>query len=111
MSEQALFDLAIVGYGPTGQTLALLMARKGYRVAVVDRWPNLYPLPRAVHFDHEIGRILQAAGVVDDVNAIAETIDTYQWRNAKRELLLELDWRGMGPSGWPISTKLRASIV
>lgn len=103
MSEQALFDLAIVGYGPTGQTLALLMARKGYRVAVVDRWPNLYPLPRAVHFDHEIGRILQAAGVVDDVNAIAETIDTYQWRNAKRELLLELDWRGMGPSGWPIS--------
>src|SRR5690606_5919374 len=85
------------------QLLALLLGRLGHRVVVVDRWPDLYPLPRAVHFDHEIARILQAAGVIDDVNRVAETIDTYQWRNARRELLLELDWRGIGPSGWPVS--------
>lgn len=96
-------DVAIVGYGPTGQVLALLLARMGHRVTVIDRWPDLYPLPRAVHFDHEAARILQAAGVIDDVNAIAETIDTYQWRNADRQMLLELDWRGIGPSGWPVS--------
>lgn len=103
MNESAMADVAIVGYGPTGQILALLLARRGHRVTVVDRWPTLYPLPRAVHYDHEIARILQAAGVVDDVSAIAETIDTYQWRNARHEMLLELDWRGMGPSGWPIA--------
>lgn len=96
-------DVAIVGYGPTGQVLALLLGRLGHRVTVIDRWPDLYPLPRAVHFDHEVARILQAAGVIDDVNAIAETIDTYQWRNAERKMLLELDWRGIGPSAWPIS--------
>lgn len=96
-------DVAIVGYGPTGQVLALLLGRLGHRVTVIDRWPDLYPLPRAVHFDHEIARILQAAGVIDDVNAIAENIDVYQWYNAERQLLLELDWRGMGPSGWPNS--------
>ena len=96
-------DVAVVGYGPTGQILALLLARMGHRVTVIERRPDLYPLPRAVHFDHEVARILQAAGVIDDVNRVSETIDTYQWRNAKREMLLEMDWRGMGPSGWPVS--------
>lgn len=103
MNDNTMADVAIVGYGPTGQVLALLLGRMGHKVTVIDRWPDLYPLPRAVHFDHEVARILQAAGVIDDVNAIAETIDTYQWRNADRQMLLELDWRGIGPSGWPIS--------
>lgn len=103
MSDSTTADVAIVGYGPTGQVLALLLGRLGHRVTVIDRWPDLYTLPRAVHFDHEVARILQAAGVIDDVNAIAETIDTYQWRNAERRMLLELDWRGIGASGWPIS--------
>jgi resorcinol 4-hydroxylase (NADPH) len=103
MNEGAVADVAIVGYGPTGQVLALLLGRLGHRVTVIDRWPDLYPLPRAVHFDHEAARILQAAGAIDDVNAVAETIDTYQWRNAERKMLLELDWRGIGPSGWPFS--------
>jgi 2-polyprenyl-6-methoxyphenol hydroxylase-like FAD-dependent oxidoreductase len=103
MSENVMADVAIVGYGPTGQILALLLSRMGHRVTVIERWPDLYPLPRAVHFDHEIARILQAGGVIDDVNAITETIDTYQWRNAERKMLLELDWRGIGPSGWPMS--------
>ncbi len=103
MNTSVVADVAIVGYGPTGQLLALLLGRMGHSVTVIDRWPDLYPLPRAVHFDHEIGRILQAAGVIGDVNRVAETIDTYQWRNARREMLLELDWRGIGPGGWPVS--------
>lgn len=34
-------DVAIVGYGPTGQLLALLSGRMGHRVTVIDRWPYL----------------------------------------------------------------------
>ena len=96
-------DVVIVGYGPTGQTLALLLGRLGHRVTAIDRWPDLYPLPRAVHFDHEVARILQAAGVIEDINRISEVAATYQWRNAKHEMLMNLDWSGGGPSGWPVS--------
>ncbi|MEP6560812.1 MAG: FAD-dependent monooxygenase, partial [Nakamurella sp.] len=52
------YDVAIVGYGPVGQTLATLLGRAGHTVAVIEKWPTFYPMPRAVHFDHEVARIL-----------------------------------------------------
>lgn len=100
-NETIKADVAIVGYGPTGQILALMLGRMGHTAVAIDRWPDLYPLPRAVHFDHEIGRILQKAGIADDIMRITEPSETYQWVNADRKLLLEIDWHGRGPSGWP----------
>lgn len=76
MRETIKADVAIVGYGPTGQILALMLGKMGHTAVVVDRWPDLYPLPRAVHFDHEIARILQKAGVVDDIMRITEPSET-----------------------------------
>jgi 2-polyprenyl-6-methoxyphenol hydroxylase-like FAD-dependent oxidoreductase len=51
------YDVAIVGYGPVGQTVATLLGRAGHRVGVFERFGRLYDLPRAVHFDHEVMRI------------------------------------------------------
>ncbi|SPT51406.1 bifunctional 3-(3-hydroxy-phenyl)propionate/3-hydroxycinnamic acid hydroxylase [Actinomadura madurae] len=95
-------DVAIVGFGPVGQLLALLLGRQGHDVLVLERWSQPYDKPRAVHFDHEIGRIFQAAGVSDDVMAVTDPVpDFYEWRNAEGEALLRIDWSGLGPSGWP----------
>ena len=60
-------DVAIVGYGPVGQTLSALLARHGHRVCVVERYAHLYPLPRAFRFDGEVMRIFQRLGVVDEL--------------------------------------------
>ncbi len=54
---ESTFDVIIVGYGPVGQMMAILLGQKGYHVGVFERWPNLYPRPRAVHYDDEIARI------------------------------------------------------
>ena len=104
MAGDTRVDVAIVGYGPTGQLLALMLGRAGHTVTVIERWPDLYPLPRAVHYDHEIARLFQASGVMDDIKRIAEITDRYQWLNAKHEVLMDFNWGGHGPSGWPVSS-------
>src|SRR5271166_6211772 len=60
-------DVVIVGYGPVGQTAAALLASRGHRVAVYERYGELYALPRAVYFDDGTIRVWQALGVAEDL--------------------------------------------
>jgi len=95
------YDVAIVGYGPVGQALSTLLGRAGHRVVAIERWPDFYPMPRAVHFDHEVARILQHLGLRPDNSDAIEPYDAmYAWRNADREDLMLVDWSGVGPTGW-----------
>jgi 2-polyprenyl-6-methoxyphenol hydroxylase-like FAD-dependent oxidoreductase len=98
------YDVAIVGYGPVGQTLAILLGRLGHSVGVFERWPALYPRPRAVHYDDEIARIFQHIGIADELAPITEPATTYEWTSARGETLLLLDRTRPGPSGWPGAT-------
>src|SRR5213592_2550653 len=95
------YDVGIVGYGPVGQTLAILLGQRGWRVGVFEKQPAAYPLPRAVYFDHEVARILQAAGLGRELPRLTEPADTYEWRNAAGETLLRIGSRHAGLSGWP----------
>ncbi|MBP8019162.1 MAG: bifunctional 3-(3-hydroxy-phenyl)propionate/3-hydroxycinnamic acid hydroxylase [Hylemonella sp.] len=60
-------DVIIVGMGPTGATLAGLLGQVGVSVAIFDKLPNLYPLPRALGLDHETMRIVQELGIAEQV--------------------------------------------
>ncbi len=69
MSEQKPeFDVVVVGLGPTGATLAGLLADFGLSVLILEREADIYDLPRAVHFDDEIMRVLQWIGVADEMS-------------------------------------------
>lgn len=98
------YDVAIVGAGPVGLTLANLLGRNGHRVLVLERWLQPYPRPRAVHFDDETARVLALAGVGEAIRAIGEPAAIYEWRNATGQRLLRYDWSGTGPAGWPAAT-------
>jgi 3-(3-hydroxy-phenyl)propionate hydroxylase len=67
----ARYDVAIIGYGPTGATLAKLLGQAGFSVAVFEREAGVYPLPRAIHFDGEVMRVFQNAGLRAEVEAIS----------------------------------------
>ena len=61
----AHYDVAVIGYGPTGAVLAKLLALCGLQVLVIERERGIYPLPRAVHFDDETMRVFQTIGIAD----------------------------------------------
>jgi 3-(3-hydroxy-phenyl)propionate hydroxylase len=60
-------DVAIVGLGPVGAILALLLDRVGLSVVALEREVEPYALPRAVHFDDEAMRVFQTIGIADEV--------------------------------------------
>ena len=97
-------DVAIVGAGPSGLVLGVLLAQLGRSVVVLERWPEPYALPRAVHFDDEVGRLLQSCGIGDEVRALSEPAEVYEWRNAAGTTLLRFGRIGTGASGWPFSS-------
>ena len=67
----ARVPVVIVGAGPTGVTAATLLAQYGVDSLVLDRWPDVYPQPRAVHLDDEIYRIVARLGIADEFAAIS----------------------------------------
>ncbi len=93
-------DVIVVGYGPVGQTLAALLGQRGHRVAVVERWPELYGRARAGHVDAEVMRVLQAVGAAEAVEQDAHLADEYTFRNSDGEILLSFDYGAPAVSGW-----------
>jgi len=61
--------VVIVGAGPAGIAAATLLGQYGIQCLVLDRHETAYPLPRAVHADDEIYRILARLGVGDEFAA------------------------------------------
>jgi len=104
MDETKIFDVAIVGYGPVGAALAILLGQRGHRVVVLERYLGPYPLPRAVHYDHEVARILQSCGVADQCANIVEPAEVYEFQNGERRTLIRFGRIGNGLSGWPQSS-------
>ena len=61
--------VVIIGAGPTGMTAATMLGQYGIPCVLLDRHETVYPLPRAVHADDEIYRILTRLGVGDEFAA------------------------------------------
>lgn len=95
------FDVAIVGYGPTGATLAHLLAHCGLKVLVLERENAAYHLPRAVHFDAEVMRVFQWIGIADEIEPLTARHPGMRFVDPSGRLLL--DWprpQEIGPQGW-----------
>ena len=93
-------DVLIVGYGPVGQAMAAMLARRGHRVAAYERFAEIYRLPRAVYFDDEIMQVWQSLGIADELADDLLPVSAYHWFGADGELIVKMELASPGRSGW-----------
>ena len=65
------FDCIVIGYGPVGALLSIFLSKLGLSVAVIDKNLDIYPLPRAIHFDDEVMRIFQMVNLSEQISKIS----------------------------------------
>jgi len=64
-AEGSAYDVAVIGYGPTGVTAANLLGAMGLRVVVLERDAEIFARARAISTDEEVVRIWQRIGLAD----------------------------------------------
>jgi 3-(3-hydroxy-phenyl)propionate hydroxylase len=98
------YDVAIIGLGPVGATLANLLALRGLRILVLDREAEIYALPRAVTFDGECMRVFQTIGIAEEMLPDLLTVPGMRFVDGDGNIIV--DWTrpgGLGLHGWPVS--------
>jgi 2-polyprenyl-6-methoxyphenol hydroxylase-like FAD-dependent oxidoreductase len=83
--------VVIVGAGPTGTTAATLLAQFGVQSLILDRWPGVYPQPRAVHLDDEIYRTIARLGIADEFAAVSRPTLGLRLLDRRFRVLAEFD--------------------
>ncbi|GAB3430242.1 FAD-dependent oxidoreductase [Actinophytocola sediminis] len=87
-------DVAVVGLGPVGATAALMLARTGLRVTVLEMANELSDDPtesRASTFHPPTLEILDDLGVADALHEVGLVSDTYQYRDRVNGIVAHFD--------------------
>ena len=99
-TESNVYDVVIVGLGPTGLTLAHGLGQRGHRVLVLEREPRFYGNARAVYTDGECMRIFQSIGMAERLAADMLQDAPVQMVLPSGEVLFQIK-NTERPHGWP----------
>jgi 3-(3-hydroxy-phenyl)propionate hydroxylase len=95
-----VLDLIVIGGGPVGAMAGNLAGRAGLSAVVLDRAPAVFDLPRAIHFDAHILRILQQAGLAGEMLPDLRVWRRSTFYGADAAPIRVHDWPTDRPYGW-----------
>lgn len=91
----------VVGAGPVGCIAALLLADLGIPVTLLERHAQPHPLPRAVHLDDEVARILHRLGISQAFLARSRPCRGLRLLDARHQVMAEFGREQAGLHGFP----------
>lgn len=89
--KNLVFDVAIVGYGPVGVIAANFLGMYGIKTVVFEKETDVYHLPRAIGFNHEIMRIFQQIGLEKQIESVTTPVDGVEFLNRHHEVMFEIE--------------------
>jgi 2-polyprenyl-6-methoxyphenol hydroxylase-like FAD-dependent oxidoreductase len=69
-SADRVYDVAVVGFGPSGEAAANFAGVLGLRTVVIERDARVFPRQRAIALDDEVMRIFQSIGLVEPIRTV-----------------------------------------
>lgn len=94
-------DVAVIGLGPTGAMLSALLGRSGIETVVIDKADDIFPLPRAVSFDHEVMRLVQNLGLAEAIQPYVVPYAPTEYRGVGGKLIARYESLPPPyPQGW-----------
>lgn len=97
----ATCDVTILGGGPVGCLMSILLSDQGVSSIVIDRDPLPYQLPRAIVMDDEIQRVLITHGMGEWLTTNTSRLERADFVSANGDELMGLDVPPVGPLGVP----------
>ena len=99
--QMASCDVTILGGGPVGCLLSILLSDHGVSNVVVDRDLQPYQLPRAIVMDDEIQRVFLAHGMGEWLMSNTSLLERADFVAADGVEIMGLDVPPLGPLGVP----------
>lgn len=90
VSEMLDAEVVVVGYGPSGEVLASLLAASGVSTIVLERDRDLYSRARAVTVNDWTLRILQELGLAERVKQDMDVMPAVSWKTYQNKLVFRL---------------------